>query len=197
LSRANQIENLTGIILTGGLSKRMGRDKSFLPYDKRDFITTVISQAEKICGNLLIVSGKHNYDLFNGNNPRVIADESAGMGPIMGIITGLKKVKTDWVLILSVDTPFFSSAMMQKLWNNKANHEGVIFEDKEGIHPLNALYKTNSLKTWETVFNQGERKLKKALNNLDILYLDLSKKESLTLRNINTKAEYREFINGK
>jgi len=175
----------------------MGTDKSFLPYDKRDFISTAIEQSEKICSQLLIVSGRHNQSLFNKTNQTVISDENPDMGPMMGIITGLKNVKTDWVLVLSVDTPFFTSEMMQKLWENKNNYEGVIFRDKEGIHPLNGLYRTSTLRSWEATFNQGERKLKKGLNRLDILYLPLTEKESLTLRNINTKAEYQEFILGR
>ena len=197
MSKANHIENLTAVILTGGRSKRMGTDKSFLPYDKRDFISTAIEQSEKICSQLLIVSGRHNQSLFNKTNQTVISDENPDMGPMMGIITGLKNVKTDWVLVLSVDTPFFTSEMMQKLWENKNNYEGVIFRDKEGIHPLNGLYRTSTLRSWEATFNQGERKLKKGLNRLDILYLPLTEKESLTLRNINTKAEYQEFILGR
>jgi molybdopterin-guanine dinucleotide biosynthesis protein A len=172
----------------------MGTDKSFLPYNNHDFISVVVNHAEKISDHLIIISGKHNYSLFDKKNQLVISDESSGIGPMMGIITGLKNVKTDWVLVLSVDTPFFTSKMMRKLWENKGKNEGVIFSDNEGIHPLNAIYKTNTLKAWEAAFNRGERKLKEVLKQLDIRYLPLSEKESLTLRNINTKAEYCEYI---
>ena len=193
MKTTNHNNNLTAIILVGGQSTRMGTDKSFLKFDNQDFISTVIGHAKKICNSLLIVSGKHNHSLFQEKNLTVISDERPGMGPMMGIITGLKKVKTEWVLVLSVDTPFFSTDMMQKLWKSKGNHQGVIFEDNEGIHPLNALYKTTTLKAWETAFSKGERKLTQVLKNIDIIYLLLTPKEALTMRNVNTKEDYNKI----
>jgi len=194
LNTTDHSTNPASIILVGGQSKRMGTDKSFLKFDSQDFISAVIGHAKKISKSLLIVSGEHNHLLFKEKNLTIITDERPGMGPMMGIITGLKNVKTDWVFVLSVDTPFFSPEMMQKLWDSKEKHEGVIYRDKQGIHPLNALYRHSTLAKWEAAFNQGERKLTQVLKQLDIRYLNLTKKESLTLRNINTKGDYLEFI---
>lgn len=197
MNTPRQLENLTAIILVGGQSKRMGTDKSFLKFDKQDFISAVIGHAEKMSDKLLIVCGKHNQSLFKGSNLKVIRDEISGMGPIMGMITGFKNVKTKWVLVLSVDTPFFTNEMMQRLWENKADFQGVIYRDKAGIHPLNALYDISTFKDWEAAYNRGDRKLTDVLKNLNIRYIPVVGKASLKLRNINTKEEYNAIIDQK
>ena len=188
------ISNLTIIILTGGKSKRMGSDKSQLRFYESNFIRTVIDHSEKISNKIIVVCSKKNKDLFIDLKETVVVDETAGQGPMMGIITGLKNANTDWSLILSVDTPFFTSDMMQKLWDKKANYVGAIFKDKAGIHPLNALYKTSTLKDWEKGYKTGDMKLKSVLKKLDINYIEVTGLENETLRNINNREEYNKFI---
>ena len=59
---------MTGIILAGGKSSRMGKDKSILPWDTSDMLNTIAEKLGKICDDLIVVS----------NIPRIItAMESA------------------------------------------------------------------------------------------------------------------------
>ena len=90
---------ITGIILAGGLSSRMGRDKALIQLDKHKMIKKVITLIRPFCNELLISANKNIYHEFGYE---VIKDKHKRIGPLGGIISCLNKSNTELNLIINI-----------------------------------------------------------------------------------------------
>ena len=87
--------NITGIILAGGKSSRMGSDKGFLKLNDKRFVLYSIEALKPLVSEILIVSDNENYDTFGYKR---IEDIIKNSGPVAGIYSGLKASKTEYNL---------------------------------------------------------------------------------------------------
>ena len=81
--------NITGIILAGGKSSRMGTDKAFLKWNNKLFIESIIDALDPLVSEIIIVSNDEKYDSFKTKR---IKDVIENAGPLAGIYSGLKAV---------------------------------------------------------------------------------------------------------
>jgi len=84
---------LTGIVLAGGLSRRMGRDKASLPWDGEDLLHTALRALAPVCDALVVVSNQPRAITLAG--VVVVADDYEGCGPLGGIHAGLTAASGD------------------------------------------------------------------------------------------------------
>ena len=104
---------ITGIILAGGKSERMGTDKGLILYKGKPFIKHVYEAMKAVLGNnIVVVSSNAAYDAFGY---RRIEDLIADKGPVGGLYTALKQSKTKLNLVLSVDVPLISSELLKSI----------------------------------------------------------------------------------
>jgi len=117
----NLKSNISGIVLTGGVSKRMGHDKAFMKHNDLYFIDIAINIMKEFCDEILISANSKAYDHFSY---KVIADEYSDAGPISGICSCLKKSKNQHNLIIPIDTPFIKKEVYEQLlfWKNEFMH---------------------------------------------------------------------------
>lgn len=100
---------ISGYVLAGGRSSRMGTDKSLLPLAGNPLIQHAVAKLRRVCAEVHILS----------NNPALAAyaplvpDIHPGCGPIGGIEAALAHSTHDWNLILPVDVPFLPTAVLQ------------------------------------------------------------------------------------
>jgi len=85
---------ITGIILAGGKSSRMGMDKGFCALNGKPMVQYAIDILEQTCDSIIICSNNSDYELFD---LPVIPDIIKDIGPMGGIYSGLKNSKTQWV----------------------------------------------------------------------------------------------------
>ena len=111
-------ERITGIILAGGKSKRMGRDKAFLPYHGKDLIEYSISLMQSICDEVIISANDADYDKFG---LRVVRDNYPHIGPIGGLEASLTYSKTRHNLVIPCDTPFLTLSVYYEILKNLLN----------------------------------------------------------------------------
>ena len=93
---------ITGIILAGGLSSRMGKDKSFIQLDEHKMIEKIIALIRPFCDELLISANKNKYKDFGYE---IIKDKHKRIGPLGGIISCLNESSHELNIIISCDTP--------------------------------------------------------------------------------------------
>ena len=157
----NRAQNVCGIILAGGLSRRMNKkDKSKIKFNDMNLINFVFSRASKQVKNLIINS--NNPELIKITKKKIFKDIFNGfLGPLSGVYTGLKWLQKDhrnieWLMTFPVDSPFFPSDLVINLLNNLKEEMIVTASSDNRKHPVFSLW---NVKITEDL----ERSLKKKI----------------------------------
>jgi|SoiMethySBSTD1v2_1073268.scaffolds.fasta_scaffold126438_3 molybdenum cofactor guanylyltransferase len=128
----------TGIILAGGQSRRMGRDKAFLPFGRGLLIERVIEVIQQVTPDvILITNSPEQYQRFG---LPMFADVIPDAGSLGGIYTGLVSAKTPYGLCLACDMPFVKPDFLRFLCDTAAETDVVIPRNAEDFQPLCAVY---------------------------------------------------------
>ena len=107
---------ITGIVLAGGRSSRMGRDKALLPIDGRLLIELVIARLRPCVDRLLVVGHPDNaVRLADLDVDAVYTDLRPGFGPLMGLYTGLMAADTPLAVAIPCDMPWIQPALIARL----------------------------------------------------------------------------------
>lgn len=182
-------KDITGIILAGGKSSRMGTDKGFLLLNNKPFVKYSINALTPLVSEIIIVSDNSDYDVFGFKR---IADITKNAGPVAGICSGLEASRTDYNLILSCDIPLIKSQILEKLIKNIDDTSQIIqVESKGKSMPLIALYKKEVASTFNTFLKNDERRLRVAINSCKSKNIVLDEEDAFTTINVNTKTELK------
>lgn len=98
------------VILAGGASRRMGRDKAFVEYDGVPMIERTLAVASRLSERIVIISNKP--DSFKKFGEPVYPDTIPGMGPLSGLYTGFKVTDAKELLLVACDMPLVSEEVM-------------------------------------------------------------------------------------
>jgi len=129
----------SAVILAGGKSTRMGRDKAWLPLDGQPLLARQIAVVRELDPVELFISGRGDTDYSSLGYP-VLTDMFPDAGPLAGITTGLLAANAPLVLILAVDMPEMSSAILRHLVGRCGEGTGVVPHVGHRLEPLAALY---------------------------------------------------------
>lgn len=184
-------KHITGIILSGGKSLRMGTDKGFLLYDGKPFVQYSIEALKPLVSNIMIVSNKVDYDAFELKR---IEDVIENAGPLAGVYSGLKQSSTDYNLVLSCDIPLIKTKILKKLIDAIDDESEVIqIGSQDKNMPLIALYKKQCESVFLKLLSEGERRLQFAVNQCKVKNVVLNIEESFFTKNINTPEQLNEI----
>lgn len=177
--------NITGIILAGGKSTRMGSDKGFVTHNNKPFIQHIIDALQPLVDEIIIVSNNADYDMFELNR---VNDIIVNAGPLAGLHTGLHHSKTEMNIVLSCDIPLINQDILEQLISNKNKDIDVVQTESKGkTMPLIALYNKRCASTCLSLLETGERRLRILIKNL----------KSKTIVLDNTLAKYTANINSQ
>ena len=179
--------NITGIILAGGKSSRMGTEKGLIIYKNKPFVEHIIEAMSPLVDNIIIISNNKAYESFGF---KCYEDLIKNTGPLAGIYTGLRYSKTENNLIVSCDVPLINTVILQKLTDQKNDTSEVIQLQCQGENmPLIALYK----KCCEMIFLKelvkNQRKVKKALKKCNVKTIIIDETLKKVATNINTQKD--------
>lgn len=105
------LPRVSAVILAGGKSRRMGRDKAFLEIDGKPLITRVIECVEKVCAESLIVA--NDIELYRQFGLQVVRDVLPGKGSLGGLYSGLLAAQEQFIFAFACDMPFLNPDLMQ------------------------------------------------------------------------------------
>ena len=129
---------VTGIILAGGESRRMGREKGLVVYAGKPLIHYPIHVLEGLCSQILISSNSKAYG-YTGH--RLIPDEVKEIGPVGGIHACLKASNTSDNIVLSCDMPFISSDYLRFLLDQRKDSLAAVpWFGNDKYEPVSAYY---------------------------------------------------------
>lgn len=131
-------------ILAGGRASRLGgRDKAWLQRDGVPQVLRIARRFEPECGAVL-VSANRDLPRHSRLGLQAIADRIADIGPLGGLDALASTCATPWLLTVPVDIVDANDCLLRKLAN--AGGDGAVAEDDDGLQPLVALYRVDSLR---------------------------------------------------
>lgn len=163
---------ITGIILAGGKSLRMGTDKAFFRVNEETLLERAIKLCTPFCQTILISSNNKEHDVFGC---KIIPDEINNCGPLGGIHSCLKNSKTDWNFVMSVDSAYVELEFVRYLISEIDNFDTVVPIHAKGKEPLIAMYHKSSLAEIEKMLQSGNFKMHNLLNGMNTKYVDAQK----------------------
>jgi len=148
---------VTGIILAGGKSSRMGTDKGLQELCGMPLINYAIQSLSGLCSTILISTSSDAYQSFGY---KTVADEIPGIGPMGGIYSALKQSKTEKNLVLSCDLPFVTIELLEYILENSDGYEvAVPYEGNRHYEPLCGFYHVSVLDILSNYIKKGNYKL--------------------------------------
>lgn len=147
---------ISGIILAGGQSERMGRDKALLEVNGTRMIQKSIDALKPICAEILIIS--NNDELSDLGFP-VFKDIHKNIGPLGGIHSGLFNASNEICIVLSCDVPNIETAILARLVNAMEFCNAAVSQCKDRLHPLVAVYRKSSWYDIDIMIKEGKTKL--------------------------------------
>ena len=133
---------VAGLVLLGGASRRMGQNKALLMVDGVSIIQRVLDALEPFCSETLLVG--NDAEPYQHLDLPIIPDVEPGLGPLMGLYSGLLATNDELNLLLACDMPFASTALLSHLLASSGGFDVVIPRTENGLHPLCAVYRRST-----------------------------------------------------
>lgn len=185
---------ISGIILAGGRSYRMGRNKALMDLDGLTLIERVARVLSGVCQEIIIAGG-NSAELEQLGYP-LVPDIHPGCGPLSGIHAGLMAARNRYSFVSACDTPFLDERLISKIISLADGYDAVILKHGDYFEPLSSLYSKDFIKAAETSVKNGVYKVTAALSLVrwKAVPVDAAGMPDLEkyLFNINTPRDYEE-----
>ena len=148
---------VSGFVLAGGKSTRMGQDKATLTLNGRTLLEHALAALRQVCRDVSILG---RYELYGTLAP-VYEDIYPGCGPLGGIHTALSNAQTPYSLIIAVDTPFLLPEFLSYLAERAIASDAVVItpEIADYTQPLSTVYSLDFLPIAERAIKAGNYKI--------------------------------------
>lgn len=165
---------VTGIILAGGRSRRLGRDKAVEPFDGQPLIRRVIERVPPLTDEIVVVVA----DTARGQalpldvDHRVAVDIYPDGGSLGGIFSGLSAASNDWGLVVACDMPFLNRQLLEHMLGLRADCDAVVPQPGAFPEPTHALYSRACLPHIEARLQANDLKISGFFEEVRVRYLD-------------------------
>lgn len=189
-----------GLILTGGASRRMGRDKAAHPWAETTMLGAVCAALAPLCAELIIAAAAdQRLPATPGVEPVVVRDPVPGQGPLRGLATGLAAAAARGhiaALTVATDMPLLSAAALEPLLGaaDRAGPDAVVAARVGGVvQPLCAVYPVAIRVLAEELLAAGERSLRALLGRAELIAVDFTGAAAAPIRDFDTPAQVRDW----
>ncbi len=186
-----------GIVLCGGLSRRMGLPKASLPFGPETMLKRVVRQLQSVVGPVVVVAAEEQTveDLPAG--VRVVRDRAKDRGPLEGLAAGLSALggKADLAYATGCDVPMLVPEFVRRMITLSDGHEIAVPVEGRFHHPLAAVYRTTVLPTIEQLLAHDRLRPVFLFDQVDTLQVDVETLREVdprlqTLANLNQPEDY-------
>jgi len=185
----------TGVVLAGGQSTRMQRDKALLPLEGRPLVSHVVDGLRAHVDEVLVSADDAAKYAFLGLP--VIADRVPKQGPMMAVASTLEHARHDTVLYAPCDVPHLPAALVARLF--RAARDGgdiIVPRGPDGRYePLFAIYRRSVLPELLRALDAGERRIVRIYDRCDTRVVPVGPEDGLL--NVNTAADYAALLGDK
>ncbi len=189
----SQISNVTGVILAGGQSSRMGSNKALLPFQGGRFIEVIYRRFSELFPEVLLVT--NNPEQYAFLPCRKVADLYPGMGALAGLHSGLRHATMPHIFVAACDMPWLNSALIRRLAGLLDTADVVIPFGENGLEPLHAIYGKQCLGPMEESLAADRRRIVSFFPQVRVRELRQEQVRAIdpdfdSFRNVNTPDDY-------
>ena len=191
------------IILCGGRSSRMGRDKATLPFGPEMMLQRVIRLISEVVDTqrIVVVAAAEQALPPLPGSVTVTHDERQGRGPLKGLSAGLAAIPHDVgaVYVTSCDVPLLVPAFVTRMFELLDNHEIAVPVEEERFHPLSAVYRTSISEQVHRLLLADRLRLRFLFEESDTRFVPAEELRSVdpqlrTLINLNDPDDYQSTL---
>ena len=177
-------ERITGLVLAGGLGRRMGgADKGRLPWRGRPLAAHAIERLAPQVGALAI-SANRNTDAYAAFGVPVLADTLPGaLGPLAGVLAGMRHAATPWLAVVPCDAPRFPADLVARLAAGRGDAP-LAYARAGRTHPVFCLVPTALADALERSLVAGDRRVERWLQASGGVAVDFD--DAAAFANLNT-----------
>jgi molybdopterin-guanine dinucleotide biosynthesis protein A len=161
----------TGVVLAGGRSSRMGRDKALLPYAGTTLLERSVELLRPHCREVLIIG---DPDKYASAHATTIPDAVPGRGPLGGVSTALRRARYVRLLVVACDLPDLNDRLLIHLKSGmRGDVDAVVPRHGDLVEPLAAAYHRHAIEAIERNLGAGRLRMSDALQAINTHYLAL------------------------
>jgi molybdopterin-guanine dinucleotide biosynthesis protein A len=188
------ITNISGIILSGGKSSRMGKNKAFIEIDGVSIIQRIYNLFKTLFSEIVIVTNE--LELFQNFQAKIYRDLIPDQGVLGGLYTGIYYSSFPHAFCVGCDMPFLNGSVIRYLIEKRKDYDVVVPKTKDGLEPLHAIYSKNCLDPIRKIMEHKQRKIIDLYPMVKVNIVEESEFRSLDLTresflNVNTPEELR------
>ena len=178
-------------ILAGGASRRMGADKSLLPFAGVPLIEHVTRQLRPIFPEIVI--GANDPAKFAFLGLPVFPDEVPGQGPLMGILSCLTQTRAELCFVTGCDIPWHNPHLINQLLQAADGYDIVMPRSSaDRLEPLCAVYRKTVIGPARQILRNGGRRIVALFDQVRVRFLDLPDEQ--WVHNLNTPDDYQRAV---
>ncbi len=189
------VDSVSGFVLAGGKSSRMGWDKAFMQLGEHTLLVHALELARAATGSVQIVGSAEKFAAFGP----VVEDVYPGQGPLAGIHAALATTGTELNLIIGVDMPFLEPPWLVYLVGEaRASTATVVVPNVGGgLQPLCAVYRRQFAEVAERSLRRGENKIDRLFVEVPTRVIEQQELERSgftpeMFHNLNTEKDWQE-----
>jgi len=183
-------EKITGVILAGGHSRRMGASKAFLNLGDKTFMEHIIEAVSPLVSKTIIIANDDEYQQFGLEVFKDVVKES---GPVGGIHTAMSYTQTPYSLVLSCDIPLVSLDLLSFLIQESIPVDLNIISVNNKKQPLTAIYHKDSMPIFIDALEKQALKLRLLFEQMNVNDIACPSHLIPSLANINTPEDLKKI----
>jgi molybdopterin-guanine dinucleotide biosynthesis protein A len=185
---------VTGVLLAGGNSRRMGEDKRYLIVGEQTLLERGLAVLRSLFQQVLVVIAQDSPPL--AVDARVVRDLLPDCGSLGGLHSGLTEATTPYIFVVACDMPFLDPAVIAQFTSRKATADIVMAKLAGRLHPMHALYGKRCLPVVEQMILARQLKIQEMVSHASLRVHYVTEVDLLTIdpsgrsfHNVNTPAD--------
>lgn len=184
------------VILAGGMSRRMGRDKAALPFGEETMLARLV-RIYRPHFDVTAVS-LNEAGRFDTAGAMEVVDRRPGDGPMAGLEAAFLDTGADVIFLTGTDLPLGDPALALHLMELRGDYDACLIRSERGIEPLFAVYSRACLPAVRQALAEGRRSMFHMLQNVRTLEIPAQELTGFNvervLTNVNDPAEYARVL---
>lgn len=197
------MELVTGVVVAGGKSQRLGEDKRRLRLwgsNGPTLLEHTLGVLAPLCDDLLVVL--NDVEAWPELDARLVSDVYADAGSLGGIYTGLQAAQNDYALVVAADMPLLNVELLRAMLRRPRDYDALVprsptpgkARNALDVEPLHAVYRQTCLNPLRTTLDQGKRRIVDFLALVDVAIIEAEElrhydPNGQTFMNINTPSD--------
>ncbi len=161
-----KFKDITGVVLAGGKSRRMGKDKRYLHWQGLNLLDSVCGVMNDLFEDIIVVTAMPDYKM-GSSAPRLVTDEIPGKGSMGGLFSGLRHSLNSSCFVVACDMPYLNPEVIAKICQSPPA-DIVVVKLLQGFQPLHARYSKQCIPLLEEMIQANKLKIQDLITDCRI-----------------------------